>query len=295
MQGEQVEKSGEGPDGGGYSVSSLMMMMIFSTSSPPRRSARRLVRTVRARGRGQPYSLPKLYNPGLFGCLFSWQHLWVSHSFAGRGLEGHGLGEVCQWETQGEQVQKSGEGPDGRGYSVSRARWWEFLWSAVHQEDHQGGSSGPLGDLLLAILHLCLGKKGLSYLPLPSLWVSQISTLRMRPVCGPALLHGSSYLPILGILNGLSYLPIPDRPAIMRGLSYLPISGVLLGLSYLPVPRLAKRSASSSVSGSGGDAHVQALVTSPGMEGSTGWTLGDPQQGFMADDPGHAGDGTAVA
>ena len=293
MQGEQVEKSGEGPDGGGYSVSSLMMMMIFSTSSPPRRSARRLVRTVRAQGRGQPYSLPKLYNPGLFGCLFSWQHLWVSHSFAGRGLEGHGLGEVCQWETQGEQVQKSGEGPDGRGYSVSRARWWEFLWSAVHQEDQQGGS---LGDLLLAILHLCLGKKGLSYLPLPSLWVSQISTLRMRPVCGPALLHGSSYLPILGILNGLSYLPIPDRPAIMRGLSYLPISGVLLGLSYLPVPRLAKRSASSSVSGSGGDVHVQALVTSPaGMEGSTGWTLGDPQQGFMADDPGHAGDGTAVA
>ena len=62
-----------------------------------------------------------------------------------------------------------------------------------------------------------------------------------------------------------------------------------------PVPRLAKRSASSSVSGSGGDAHVQALVTLPGMEGSTGWTLEDPQQGFMADDPGHAGDGTAVA
>ena len=39
---------------------SSLMMMIFSTSSPPRRSARRLVRTVEARGRGQPYSLPKL-------------------------------------------------------------------------------------------------------------------------------------------------------------------------------------------------------------------------------------------
>ena len=33
---------------------------IFSTSSPPRRSARRLVRTIQAWGRGQPYLLPKL-------------------------------------------------------------------------------------------------------------------------------------------------------------------------------------------------------------------------------------------
>ena len=142
-QVEQVQKSGEGADGRGCSVSSLMMM-IFSTSSPPRRSARRLVRTIQARGRGQPYSSPKLYNPGLFGCLISRQHLWVLHIFAGRGLAGYGLGEVCQWETQGEQVQKSGEGPDGRGYSAPRARWWcRFFRPAVHQEDQQGGSSGP--------------------------------------------------------------------------------------------------------------------------------------------------------
>ena len=47
-------------------------------------------------GKGTTIPIAKMYNQGLFSCLFSWQHLWVLHIFVGRGLEGHGLGEMCQ-------------------------------------------------------------------------------------------------------------------------------------------------------------------------------------------------------
>ena len=41
-------------------LSSLMMMIFFYQQSTKKISIKRLVRTVEARGRGQPYSLPKL-------------------------------------------------------------------------------------------------------------------------------------------------------------------------------------------------------------------------------------------
>ena len=61
-----------------------------------------------------------------------------------KSIGGPWIGQGKPMTDAGEQVQKLGEGPDGRGYSVSQARWWwGFFRPAVHQEDLQGGSSGP--------------------------------------------------------------------------------------------------------------------------------------------------------